>query len=60
MDFIKTNQLDIMLFLSGVCGILVVLTLITGGLSRKRKRILSLLEAGAMLLLMAHSDPLPV
>ena len=53
MDLIKTNQLDIMLFLSGVCGILVVLTLITGGLSRKRKRILSLLEAGAMLLLMA-------
>ena len=52
-DFLKTHQLNIMLYLSGICGILVVLTLMTKTLSSRRRRILALLEASAMLLLIA-------
>jgi len=53
MEFLQAHQLSIMLFLSGICGILVVLTLITWSLSPKRRRILALLEAAAMFLLLA-------
>lgn len=52
-DFLKTHQLNIMLYMSGICGILVVLTLMTKTLSNRRRRILALLEASAMLLLIA-------
>ena len=52
-DFLKTHQLNIMLYMSGICGILVVLTLMTKTLSSRRRRILALLEAYAMLLLIA-------
>ena len=52
-DFLKTHQLNIMLYMSGICGILVVLTLMTKTLSSRRRRILALLEAAAMLLLIA-------
>ena len=52
-DFLKTHQLNIMLYMSGICGILVVLTLMTKTLSSRRRRILALLEASAMLLLIA-------
>ena len=51
MEFLKLHQLNIMLFMSGICGILVVLTLMTRTLSVKRRRILALLEAAAMFLL---------
>ncbi len=51
MEFLKTQQLNIMLYLSGVCGVLVILTLMTKTLSPKRMRILALLEAAAMFLL---------
>lgn len=67
LDFLKTHQLNIMLFLSGICGILVVLTVMTKTLSSKRRRILALLEAAAMLLLIAdryayiyRGDPSPL
>ena len=53
LDFLKTHQLNIMLYMSGICGILVVLTVMTKTLSSKRRRILALLEAAAMLLLIA-------
>lgn len=42
-----------MLFMSGICAILAVLTLTTGLLSRKRRRILAMLEVSAMFLLLA-------
>lgn len=50
--FLKEHQLNVMLFLSGVCGMLVVLTLMTKALTARRKRIIVLLEASAMLLLL--------
>ena len=53
LEFLKAHQLDIMLFMSGICFILVILTLFTGTLSRKRRRILASLEAAAMFLLLA-------
>ncbi len=53
LEFLKAHQLDIMLFMSGICFILVILTLFTGKLSRKRRRILASLEAAAMFLLLA-------
>lgn len=53
LDFLKTHQLSIMLYMSGICGILVVLTLMTKTLSSRRRRILAPLEAAAMLLLIA-------
>ena len=52
IEFIKAHQLNIMLFMSGICCILTLLTFITGSLSRKRRRILGLLELSAMLLLL--------
>ena len=52
MEFLRTYQLDIMLFMSGICGVLVILTLMTKTLSPKRRRILACLEAAAMFLLL--------
>ena len=51
MNFIKTYQLDIMLFMCGMCGILAVMILITRSLPRKTKFILAAMELSAMLLL---------
>ena len=51
LDFIRKIQLDAMLFMSGVCAILVLMTVMTRSLSPKRRRILALLELAAMLLL---------
>ncbi len=51
MALIRAHQLDIMLFMSGMCGILTVLTAIPQSLSSKRKSILALMEFSAMLLL---------
>ncbi len=42
-----------MLFMSGICFVLAVLTLTTRALSPKRKRILALLETAAMILLLS-------
>ena len=53
MEFLKAHQLNIMLFMSGVCGILAFLSFISTILSPKRRRILTLLESAAMLLLIA-------
>ena len=50
--FIKAHQLNIMLFMSGICGVLVLLTNATGELSRRRRQALGLMELSAMLLLL--------
>ena len=53
MEFLRTHQLNIMLFMSGMCGILAFLSLISRVLTSKRRRILTLIESAAMLLLIA-------
>ena len=53
MEFLKTYQLDIMMFLSGICFILTVLTLLTRSLPRTRRFIIARLEAACMMLLLA-------
>ena len=40
-----------MLFMSGICGVLAILALMTKSLSRRNRRILAAFEAAAMLLL---------
>ena len=67
LDFLKTHQLSIMLYMSGICGILVLLAVMSKTLSIRRRRILALLEASAMLLLIAdryayiyRGDPSPL
>ena len=51
MDFLRQNQLDIMLFMSGVCGVLAIMSLMPKFMSRKRRSILALMEISSMLLL---------
>ena len=53
LEFLKAHQLNIMLFISGVCGVLAVLAMMSRTLSHRRRRILALLECAAMLLMMA-------
>lgn len=52
MLFLQEHQLNIMLFMSGICGILAVLTAIPRTLSPKRKSILAMMEVASMLLLL--------
>ena len=52
MEILKTHQLDIMMFMSGICCVLVILTLLTRTLSPRRRHFLACLEAGAMFLLL--------
>ena len=51
IEFIRSNQLDVMLFFSGVCAILIPLTWVTTTLSKRRKWLLTLIEAVSSLLL---------
>ena len=51
MEFLKTHQLNIMLFMSGICCVLVILTLMMKTLSPKGRHFLAGLEAGSMFLL---------
>ena len=53
MNFLIAHQLDIMLFMSGICGILAVLAMMSKSLSHRRRRIIAQLEVGAMLLLIS-------
>ncbi len=52
MEFLKQQQLNIMLFLGGMCAILAIMTLATESLQRRTKVILTLMEVCAMLLLL--------
>lgn len=51
MDFLRAHQLDIMLYMSGVCGILALMSLMPKFLSRKRRSLLAIMEVASMLLL---------
>ena len=51
IDLIRNYQLDIMLFFSGACALLIPLTWVTTTLSRERKWLLTLLELISALLL---------
>ena len=51
MVFLRSIQLDIMVFMSGACGILALMTVLTKSLPRNTKRILASMETAAMLLL---------
>ncbi|MBP5197744.1 MAG: HD-GYP domain-containing protein [Lachnospiraceae bacterium] len=53
MQFIQTHQLNIMLVLSGICGMLALLSLLTESLTKKRRIALFLLGTGSMILLLA-------
>ena len=51
MNFIRTHQLSVMLFLSGSLGILMIMTLLPKFMSYKRRSILALMEFASMMLL---------
>ena len=51
MEFLKTYQLDIMLFLCGICFVLAVLTLFTSTLSARRRYIVARLHLYCLMLL---------
>ncbi len=53
MAFLKEHQLNIMLFMSGVCCILTVLTAVPKSLSSRRRSILAMMTLSAMLLLLS-------
>ncbi|MBP5194222.1 MAG: hypothetical protein J6126_05780, partial [Clostridia bacterium] len=52
MELIAKYQLDIMLFMCGMCGILAVMTAVTKSLPKHTKLILFLMEISAMFLLL--------
>ena len=52
MALLRENQLSIMMFMSGVCGILAIMTLFSKSLPRRRKKILATMEFAAMMLLL--------
>ena len=54
MEFLRDNQLDIMLFLSGICAILAFMTMVASSESSRKKSILTLMELSAMLLLLSE------
>ena len=51
MEFLRLHQQSIMLFLSGVCFVLAILSFLTNTLNKKRRRALVILEFVASLLL---------
>ena len=53
MDILRQYQADIMLVLSGICGIMSLFVYMTNTMSKKRKLILMQLEISAMFLLIA-------
>ena len=53
MEILRYYQADIMLILSGMCGIISVFVYMTDSMSRKRKGILIQLELCAMFLLIS-------
>ena len=53
MDFLESIQANILMLLSGVCGIMALLVQLTDSMSKSRKKTLTLLELGAMLLMIA-------
>ena len=54
MEFIRTHQSDIMLFLEGICIIISFLVLITKNLSKSRKISIFLLEISCFFVMLSH------
>lgn len=52
MDFLRTYQLDLMLVMFGMCGILAIMTIVTGSLPRRTRATLASMEIAAALLLL--------
>ncbi len=53
MDFLRNIQLNIMLFMSGSCGVLIILSFFTQTFTRQRKNALIFLELTATILLLS-------
>ena len=53
MDFLRLHQLNVMLVLSGICGMLALFVYFTKSLPPRRRHALFFLEGGSMILLMA-------
>lgn len=53
MEFLHQFQLSVMLFLSGACGVLIILTQSTKTLTKRRKGALLYMQISAMILLIA-------
>ena len=51
MDFLRQHQLNIMLFLSGTCSVLAILSFFTRSMPKKRRFALMIMEVYAALLL---------
>ena len=56
MTILHTHQLDIMLFMSGICFILALMTMIIHHIPKKKKSILILLEISSMLMLLFERE----
>ena len=53
MEVLRQNQADLMMVLSGVCGVMALFVHMTDTMSKSRKRALILMELSAMILLIA-------
>lgn len=53
MEFLRSVQADVMIFLSGICGIMVLFVHLTETMSKARRKALMLLEIGAMFLMLS-------
>ena len=53
MEFLKSIQADLMILLSGICGIIALLVYLTETMSKTRKKALMLLEISAMFLMIS-------
>ena len=53
MDFLRQHQLNFMLFLSGICSILALLTFLSKALEKKRRIAIMMMEISASLLLIS-------
>ena len=53
MEFLRSCQADIMLLLSGICGVMALLVSLAETMSKPRKKALMLLEISAMFLMIA-------
>lgn len=51
MEFLRENQLNIMLYMSGVCGVLAIMSMMPKFMSRRRRSLLAMMEFCSMLLL---------
>ena len=53
MDVLKEYQADVMMILSGICGVLLLFVYLNNAISYKRKLVLMQIEFSAMLLMMS-------